>query len=151
MAKAVFVRRGNGFYPVDDEGHNIVHSVPEGKECMGEFAPRRNVGQHRLFFALLNLLVENDVFENIEAALLAIKIATGEWDAFINSDGRAFYVPRSLAFESMDGAKFKRFFDRALHIIMTKYLDGSDEGILRQQVLDMTDNPDMKQLGKRIK
>jgi hypothetical protein len=149
--KAVWVRKGGGFYPVDDEGRDILNSVPEGKEIMGEFAPRRNVGQHRLFFALIKILVDNDVFENTESALLALKIATGEWDTFINGDGKVFYVPRSLAFESMDGARFKRFFDRALHVILTKYMHGSDEAMLRQQVLDLVDRPESKSLGQRVK
>lgn len=150
MSKAVFVRKGNGFYPIDDEGRDILNSVPDGKQVMGEFAPKRNIGHHRLFFALVNLLVENDVFANTEIAVFAIKVATGECDTFI-LDEKVIYVPRSIDFSSMDQSRFRRFFDRAIHIILTKYLQGADEDILRQQVLDMVDTKEAASLGRRVK
>lgn len=143
MSKAAFIRRGNAFYPVDDDGAAIVAACPEGKEVMGDLHPVRNVRHHRMFFGLLKLLVENtDMFGSIDDALMATKIACREVDTYIEaSTGQVFYIPRSIKFESMDQARFRRLFERALHVITTRWLIGTDAEDLRQQVYDIVDGP----------
>ncbi len=150
MTKAVFVRIGDGFYPVDDEGRAIVASVADGKQVMGEFKPSRNPRFHRMFFALLKLLVDNtEKFETVDQALLAIKIACHEVDTQIDvATGNLCYIPRSISFESMDEARFRRLFDRALYVITERWLIGTKADDLRNEVFAIVDGP--QAIGTRV-
>ena len=149
--KAVWVRRGDAFCPIDDDGRTILNSVKDGHECMGEFRPARNPKHFRLYRAILKLLVDNEIYTNESAAELALKVATGEWDTVVTGEGRVFHVPRSTSYEKMDQAAFKRYFDRVIYWLMTKHLVGANEEAVRQQILDMTDRPETASLGKRVR
>lgn len=149
----VLVKRDGGLFPVDDEGKAEIDRLAPGKECLAEIRTPRNVRQHRLFFKLLQVLVENsDDFDDIDDALIRVKIATHEVDVKIEKDtGTAYFVPRSIAFASMDGTRFGRLFDRALYVITERWLVGMDRDELRQQIYDMVDGPERAALGKRIR
>lgn len=142
MTKSVFIRRGMGMFPVNEDGEEIVRAIKDGKECMGEFWPSRRPKQHRLFFAMLKLLVDNtDVFPSVETALRAVKLALGEADEFTCRDGRIIWVLRSIAFESCDQARFSRLFDDALHLITDRWLIGMGAEDLRREVFRLVDGP----------
>ena len=143
MTKAVFTRRSGALYPADDEARELISAMKDGKDCMVTVHVARSPRQHRLFFALLGLLVANsDAFVSVDDALRRVKIATGEVETFINPDnGKCYFFPNSVAFESMDGVRFTRLFDRALHVITTRWLAGTDADELRAEVFALVDGP----------
>jgi hypothetical protein len=149
--KAVFVRRGDAFYPIDEDGRTILNSVKDGRECMGEFRPARNPKHWRLYQAILKLLVDNEIYANHSAAELELKIVTGEWDTVVTENGRVFHVPRSTSYEKMDQATFKRYFDRMIYWLLTKHLIGANEVALRDQIMEMIDRPENRALGRRVR
>lgn len=150
MTKASFIRRGFAMFPVDEDGEAIIRAIKDGAECMGEFRPARRPKQHRTYFALLKLLVDNtDAFPNVEAALRAVKLALGEVDEFtVDNTGQVVWVLRSIAFESCDQARFSKLFDDTLELIVNRWLIGTDAEELRQRVFDIVDPADAP--GKRI-
>lgn len=152
MSKEAFIRRGMAMYPIGEEAEELVRSIKEGAECMGEFKPARRPKQHRTFFALLKLLVDNcEAFDSIQGALTAIKIALGEVDPIIDAKtGKTFWTVRSISYESMDQARFSRLFDRALFVITERWLIGTDMEDLRQAVFDIVDDPRVASLGRRV-
>lgn len=141
--KAVMTKRGGVLIPADAEGRSIIDALREGKDVMVEVKPARNPRHHRMFFALLNLLVENtEAFDSVEGALTAVKIACGEVDPIIDqTTGKTFWTLRSIAFEKMDQARFNRLFERALHIICDRWLVGTDTDQLRSRVFEIVDGP----------
>lgn len=152
MSKAPFVRRGMGLFPASPEAQEIVSSIKDGSECLGEFRSVRNIRQLRLFFAMLHVIVENtDFFETIDQAKQAIKLATHEADIVIDETGKVFYVLRSIALESMPQDRFNRFFARAIHVVLTRWLIGMEESELRQEIEEMADGPVASSLGRKIK
>lgn len=152
MSKAPFIRRGLGMFPAGPEAMDIVTSIKDGAECMGSFKSARNIRQLRLFFAMLQVIVDNtEFFENVDQAKQAIKLATHEADIVVDETGKVFYVLRSLSCESMPQDRFNRFFDRSIHVILTKWIPDMDEGELRQEIEDMVDGQSASSLGTRTK
>ncbi len=140
-----------GLFPASPEAMEIVTSIKDGAECLGTFRLVRNIRQLRLFFAMLHVVVENtDFFENIEQAKQAIKLATHEADIIIDETGKVFYVLRSLSLESMPQDRFTRFFNRAVHVILTRWLVGMEESALRREIEEMADGPALSSLGRKI-
>lgn len=153
MSKAAFVRKGKAFWPLDADGEAMLGAVPEGKAVMGTFKAARNPRHHRLFFALLGLLVDNtDLFcGDVELARKTILTDCRECDLWVHPLTREVRVSvRSIAYEKMDQVKFNRLFDRALYVICNHYLAGTDAEALRYQVYEMVDGPAATALGRRV-
>ena len=64
-------------------------------------------------------------------------------------DGSCAMELRSIAFHSMDQQRFARLFERALFVICSDYLAGSDAEEIRQQVFAVVDGPAATALGRR--
>lgn len=132
--RAFFTKLGGVLRPSDEEAEALLARLPEGKQCEITYRVPRSIQQHRLFFGLLNKLVENsDLFEDVDQALIAVKIAVHLYDAHV-IDGRMVLVPQSIAFESLDQDRFQKVFDRALNVITSRWLVGTDKETLRQEV-----------------
>ncbi len=151
MSKIVMRKHGAGLLPVDDDGAEALKRLQQGREVMVEVKASRRPAQHRLFFALLHLLVENtDQFPTVELALQAVKLGLGEADPIVNAaTGEVVYVLRSISFESMDQTRFGRLFDDAVKLIAERWL-GTDHEELRQNVYALVDGPAAASLGRRV-
>lgn len=152
MGQAVFVRQDRGFFPVDQDGEEMVAAVADGKQVMGSFRAARNPRHHRMFFALLRVLVDNtDLFAgDTELARRAILTDCRECDLWVHpKTGEVRVEVRSMAFEKMDQRRFARLFDRALYVICTDYLAGAEAEDIRQKVFEIVDGPERSALGRR--
>ena len=151
MTTMVMVKHNGGLIAADDGAAETLRSVKQGREVLVEVKTPRSPRQHRLFFALLGMLVENgDTFPTVEAALSAVKIALGEADPIINAaTGEVVYVLRSIAFASCDQTRFAKLFDDATKLIADRWLHTAPEA-LRQRVYEMIDGPAMSSLGRRV-
>lgn len=151
--KATFIRHGDGFFPIGDDAHALLMGVKDGQEVMIEAHAPRNPKHHRLFFKLLSVLVENsEGFSTVEQALVALKIAVGHVDTYIDAEkGKTYFLPKSIAFESMSQSDFARLFDQAVHVVCQKWLSGMDADQLREEIYAMVDRDEQKSLGRRIR
>lgn len=150
--KASFVSSKGALHPVGEEAQQIIAAIPAGREVMVEIKPSRNPRQHRLFMALLGIVVENtDFFATKEAALTAVKMAIGEADPVV--DPLTFetkWVLRSIAFESCDQARFSLIFEAALRVICERYLGGADMEEVRAEINRIADGEARSSIGKRL-
>ena len=150
--KIVVTKRGTGILIASDEDARVVLArIKDGTDLMIEVRRPRNVRFHRLFFKLLDLIVENtERFGNVDEALLAVKIATHEVDTYIDADtGQVYYIPRSIAFESMDQDRFRRLFNRALYVACDRWLLGLKFEELHTRIFELVDGPERSSLGRR--
>jgi hypothetical protein len=155
MGGAAFIRKGDGMYPLDDDGLEMVRAVQQGKAVMGEFKGARNPRQHRLFFALLKILVDNTPTEwfmgDTEQARRAILTDTREFTLWVHPiTGEVRQELNSMKYGSMTQEHFNRFFNRALYIICNDYLKGADMETVRQEVYAAVDGERSASLGPRI-
>ncbi len=142
MTTQIIMRKVDGVLrPIDDEGQEIINHLPADAEFFATFRVPRNIRFHRLFFALLNKVVDSvDWLSNSEQALLYLKIATGAVSTMVHKDtGQIFYVPQSIDFAAMDETKFRRFFDRAVYVFTSKW--GVDNDLLLDEIDEMLADP----------
>jgi hypothetical protein len=73
----------------------------------------------RKFWAILSKVVEtcNTPWEDKEEAADALKLALGITDVGSTVNGQMFVRPGSIAFNSMDEARFRKFFEDSMHIL----------------------------------
>jgi len=136
--------------PIDDDATESLVALKQEQKLVVNVSPSRNPDHHRLFFALIKLVVDNTVlFQTVDDALLAIKIACHEVDVWISpSTGEVYYIPRSIKFEKMDQARFRRLFDRAVYVICDQWLAGVDKDELLREVWKLVDGP--AAIGERV-
>ena len=95
----------------------------------------RNGKHHRKFFALMNLVYQNQTYyDTLDDLIYAVKVATGHRRVYEKPDGTKFMVPRSIAFHNMDQAAFDLFYQRVLDLVCTKIIPGLDDGALKAEI-----------------
>uniref|UniRef100_A0A2A4YRF2 Uncharacterized protein n=1 Tax=OCS116 cluster bacterium TaxID=2030921 RepID=A0A2A4YRF2_9PROT len=97
--------------PDDADAIEYAKTAKEGQLFVIELKVQRNVGQHKLLFALLKFVVnQSDKYTSVEELLVSLKIATGRVKTIIGHDGKTYFVSESISFALMDQVKFRRFF-----------------------------------------
>lgn len=82
----------------------------------------RNPDHHRKGFALIKLIFDSqERFRSMDAMLTELKIKTGWYHEHITADGKLVYVPKSIAFESMDQTTFETFYDKLIDVAIQDY------------------------------
>lgn len=142
MAKAVFRHVGASLVPVDEQALEALRAIPLGRDVMVSVKVARNPKHHRLLFAMLNLIVQRtNKFDGTDEALTALKIACGLVDPYIDAEtGKTFFVPRSIAFESMSQDEFSGFFDRSVFVATSRWFPpGTQEADVRAEIERMVE------------
>ena len=119
MSKKIFVTKATpGFLaPADAEAEEVFRKWKTGASYSLTYAPARNPKFHRLVFAVAQSVVENapevsywrgkDGYSFIKA----VELTYGFTDEMMDCNGEVHLIPRSIAFENMDEAEFKKIFD----------------------------------------
>lgn len=141
----IVCRKSNGaLLPVDEEGIEALAKVRDGRDVMVEVTQSRNPRHHRLFFALLRFAqMHCEIFEgrSIDQILKAIKLATGWYDTYIDSEtGREMHYERSIAWEAMDQGAFSAFFENACNVMCRRWMPpGVTADDVRRELVLMVD------------
>lgn len=121
--------------PVDAQSNDRIYKLKPNQEVMVSIKTPRNPQHHRLFFAVLNDVVQSGAWEGtLDSLLTTIKIGTGHVDTIIDqSNGKTYYVTKSIDFASMSQDKFNEFFDLAIQLIAQRWMDQEsiDEIVMR--------------------
>ena len=132
--KATFCRELNALRPVGEEAEAGLSKIPAGDVVMVEIKRPRNMGHHRKWHALLDLVFDNqERYPNKEALSAAIKCGVGHCDVYPMANGEGMVmVPKSTAFTAMEQGDFEAFYDRAVNLIISKIIPG----LTRESLLD---------------
>lgn len=136
MTRVLARRTLSGLVPADDQAAAEFKRVPVDKLCYAEIKRARNPKQHRLCFAMLKLMVDHAEFPSTDAALDALKIATGHFDLG-EHDGKTIYVLRSINYANMGGTEFSAWFDSAIKVVTERWLPGVKSETLRAELEEM--------------
>jgi len=94
-----------------------IRKIPEGKEILVTYNPKRNPEFHRKAFALLNLGFDNqDKFDNFEVYRKVMTIKAGYFTSVESKKGVQF-LPDSLSYDSMNAEDFENWFNKILDLI----------------------------------
>lgn len=130
--------RGKVLAPFDTFSEDALSKLPEGKIVLANVSTPRNVKQHRLFFAVLKIVVENnETWGDVSSLKDAILVALKYVDAGTTLKGQMFFVPKSISFGSMTQEDFDTFFQKAMALITGEIIPGMDEQSLMEEVEDM--------------
>lgn len=100
----------------------------------------RNAAQHRLFFALLNKVIEGGGWEGtLDGLLTTVKIRLGHIDRVDCGAYGTQIIPKSISFAQMPQNKFREFFDRAAHLLLTQDMGLSDNA--RAEIIEALEAP----------
>lgn len=139
MTDLLFRKGAKSLIPVDEAADIALSKIGMGDivRVRGLTRPR-NPQHHRLYWALLNMVVENsEMFEDAEQLHFMLKIATGHVREFVNHEGKVFYEPKPTDFASMGQDDFNAYFDKCIRVICTRVIPGMDDQALRAEALEM--------------
>lgn len=103
----------------------------------------RNAAMHRKFFALINLVFQNqEIYKTQDQFLEALKIASGHCDFILAPHPRTRethlnFVPKSISFAKMDQGEFEAFYDKVCDVIIRDFWPGMDKATLKAEVAEM--------------
>lgn len=133
----IFRRYSQGFQPTDEQSRAALQSVKLG-ECVELKMKRpRNLQMHRLFWALMQKVYENqEHYKSADEVCTAFKFAVGHVDSIKTGRG-VIQVPRSISFAKMDQIAFREFFDKAVKFCVTEVIPGLDSADLEREVMEL--------------
>lgn len=155
MTEIVMVREKGHLVPRDPYSHDVVMALQPGKDVFVDVRQARNPKQHKLLFALLHKVAATDPKgRSVDELLRDLKIAAGMATPVVKvhtnpRTGAAIVDPatgapkvttylvlESLAFQSMDQARFREVFDRFVGLLCTDVLPGTGRDRLLAEVLE---------------
>jgi len=107
-----------GFEPLCDEDRHALRHIKVGEYCKVRVTKPRNLAQHRLYWALCDLVAQNHPeIQDRETASGVIKLEAGWVETVKSQDGKIYFLPKSISFSSMDQVQFQEYMDRATMIV----------------------------------
>jgi hypothetical protein len=109
---------------IDDAGEEALRGIANGALVQVEIKRPRNAQQHRKFFAMLGIVLQNQQhYKNTEHLLAACKLGTGHVDMIRTKHGDVA-IPKSISFASMSQDDFSKFYDAAVDWVVTDVIPG---------------------------
>ncbi len=135
----ILTRRGRTLVAEDGQAIEDMASIKEGQRVKAVVTMPRNLRHHRLFFAMLHIILEAQpeprTFGTEKELLETIKVAVGHIEPFYKSvavrnpeTGKMEWTlirewkGAPIDFASMDQSEFRNFFDRAVSVILERIL-----------------------------
>lgn len=144
----VWTRHGLSIVPKNDAAMEMLRGFQSGELFTGTFYRKRSLRQLRLWWGLMAILVDHQVFPTKESASDAVKIACGHTDTFIMpGSGQTFFTPRSIAFESLAQSAFNPIFQAALDVVCERWCK-VDRAALAREIYAAIDGP--SRVGERV-
>lgn len=139
FARKISNAKGNvGLVPTDAAGEEALRKFKDGAHVTVEVKQPRNPYHHRLFFALLHKVFENqERFPTEDHLRLALTYEAGYVKEYAMRDGLLLTVPDSISYEEMDQKAFEDYFNRVCDIILRDYMPGLHRSELIAELEDM--------------
>lgn len=116
--KTIWRTTGTGLVPTDDDAWAALHAHGKDKEVLVEIKGARNIKQLRLFWALCQVVAENDEHYDTKAkARNGILRALEHVDTFVDRGGNLHIEVKSIAEGSMTQAEFNNLFTDAVNLV----------------------------------
>lgn len=101
-----------------------------GQDYELEVKQPRNIGHHRKFYALMNLVFQNqDKYETLEDLIVEVKLRCGHYQEHISVKGNIMYMPKSIDFARMPQPDFEEFYSKAIDVVLKYFWDSSRDDL----------------------
>ncbi len=142
MTQTLFVKHFGALRPANPDAEALMAKLTPGKLVMVEVKRSRNLFHHRKFFALMQLVYENQTaYATVDDIVTTFKFACGHTHKF-NTKRGMIEIPLSISFANMDQTGFETFYNRAMDFLIAEVLPGIDSADLErevQEIIGMTD------------
>lgn len=131
-------RSGDRLVPVAEWERERLLEIPEGRDLTVKITRTRSARQHRLFWALMQLVVINHpYYVRAEQLVEWLKIRLGYVEEVMFHDGQMLTKVSSISFGTMGQDAFQKFFNMALDIVTTEVLAGTSKEDLLKELEEM--------------
>lgn len=121
----------NTFKIAYNSDYDIAKKITLNEPIEFEFKKVRNYKFHKKFFALINLVYENqEQYNNIEHLRKDLTISAGYYDLRYNIEGVEIQDAKSISFAQMDENEFSELYNSIIEVVV-KWL-----GIDKQDIID---------------
>jgi len=118
-----------GLIPLYNSDLDTKKKLKIGETYEATIVKPRNVAFHRKFFALINMVYENqDKYNNIEHLRRDLTIASGFYEQHETFTGQIRTEPKSISFAKMSQDDFDKFYS-AFIVSINKYFDFGESEI----------------------
>lgn len=122
--KALYRRTLNGWAPADPEAEAFTRGFKIGAFARLEGSRPRNVQHHRKFFAMLNIIWQNqEYYKSVDELRAALCVAIGHAE-FVKTPHGMVGIPKSISFAHMDQTAFNDFYGRAVDWVLSAVIPG---------------------------
>jgi hypothetical protein len=134
MSVAIHVRRsGDKLVPITEWDREQLLDVPEGKDLSIKLSRTRSARQHRLFWSLMQIVVDNHPYYLRPEQLVEwLKLRLGYVEEIMFHNGEMMTKLSSISFTSMGQIEFQEFFNKALYVIATEVALTSEESLIAE-------------------
>ena len=120
--KIILTKFRNTLFPADENAERALKKVKDGLDILVDYKPKRNVKFHRKFFAMINILFQNqEKYKNREDLLIEMKLKTGWYKEHVTLKGNIIYIPKSMSFDKMDDLKFGEFYQKCIDVALQSF------------------------------
>lgn len=126
--------KGHCIWGYDEESQKVFETWSLGDLVTVEKRSKRSQRQHRMYWALIGLVLDNqDYFQSKDQLSHYIKLKIGHVDIVKYKD-EVIEIPKSISFSSTKQEEFNSFIDRAIDFIISD--EGLWPGVERDTVLN---------------
>jgi len=120
----------NTFKIAHDSDYEKAKKIKVGEPYEFEYKQVRNLKFHKKFFALMNLLFQNqEIYNNIDHLRKDLTIESGYYDLRVNIHGEEVKEAKSISFAAMSEDEFSEFYNAVLDTIV-KYFNFEKQEII---------------------
>ena len=124
--------------PADELAAEAVRKIGAEEVVSVTIKRQRNVKFHRKFFALMNLVYQNqEHYPSLDIMIAAFKVATGHCFPVIAKSDQTVMIPKSISFAKMDETEFEVFWDASVKIVIERFLPGVNRDDLEAEIMTM--------------
>ena len=137
MTQTLFVKHFGALRPANPDAEALLAKLKQDKLVMVEVKRSRNLFHHRKFFALMQLVYENQTaYATVDDIVMAFKFAVSHTRKIKTGRG-VIEIPLSISFAAMDQTEFEAFYNRAMDFLVTEVLPGVNSADLEREVYDV--------------
>lgn len=120
----------NSFKSAYDSDYESIKKIKAGALVKCRITQPRNIRFHRKFFALINLVFQNqETYINIEHLRKDLTIASGFYEERKNLKGEAILEAKSISFAKMNQESFNDYYSKVVDSIV-KYFHFDKQDII---------------------
>ncbi len=129
------MNHSNQLEAIDMEGETELTKIKQGETLRAVLTKPRNSKHHRKFFAMLNLVFQNqDRYDEIEDLRTEVKLRCGLYSEHVTLKGTLVYIPSSMSFDEMDQLEFDELYQKAINCCLKYFIKPDNEELINQIV-----------------